>query len=191
MFSPQEGWTTGLSETKFVDLGQKISHRQNVVNQHFHPNNQQRQKKVLLMAYREFGGCWSEFPMRRQRSMELLRDMESKAVIEVSSHRGEGFSDSHCFTDSVQIQCDQHIWPCFIWSHLNNWWIQTRVSIPTEKVGTSYRTLGGTANKWQSPSSLAHGNVSRHPLLKCTYSWKSSWTKNHGSLSWDFRMESS
>lgn len=45
MFYPQEGWTTGLSEVKFVDLGEKISHRQSVVNQHFHPTDQQRQKK--------------------------------------------------------------------------------------------------------------------------------------------------
>lgn len=56
MFYPQEGWTTGLSEVKFVDLGEKISHRQSVVNQHFHPTDQQRQKKkkeVLLTAYKE------------------------------------------------------------------------------------------------------------------------------------------
>lgn len=57
MFYPQDGWTTGLSEVKFVDLGEKISHRQSVVNQHFHPTDQQRQKKkkeeVLLTAYKE------------------------------------------------------------------------------------------------------------------------------------------
>lgn len=81
MFYPQEGWTTGLSEVKFVDLGEKISHRQSVVNQHFHPTDQQRQKKRSSangLQRREFGGCQSEFPMRRQGSMELLRDMERK-----------------------------------------------------------------------------------------------------------------
>lgn len=90
-----------------MDLREKISHRQNVVNQHFHPIDQQTHTKKSSakgLQRREFGGCWSKFPMRRQGSTEVLRDTERKVVDDVSTHRGEGFSDSGCFTGSVKIQ---------------------------------------------------------------------------------------
>lgn len=80
MFYPQEGWTTGLSEVKFVDLGEKISHKVSLTNTSTPLINRDKKKKSSAngLQRREFGGCQSEFPMRRQGSMELLRDMERK-----------------------------------------------------------------------------------------------------------------